>query len=112
MTQAWSLSLRVRDGPVMIQISISEDGLEFLVHIEETVRIPRTHFDDLGGRPRLLKGNMLPITAREKEILAQLARGRSNKEIAAALSICVRTVKFHVSNLLRKYEVSTRTELP
>ena len=50
------------------------------------------------------------LTGREQEVLAQLALGRSNKEIAAALYITERTVKFHVSSILKKLDASNRTE--
>ena len=50
------------------------------------------------------------LTGREQEVLTQLALGRSNKEIAAALYITERTVKFHVSSILKKLGASNRTE--
>lgn len=50
------------------------------------------------------------ITAREREVLAHLARGRSNKEIAAALDVTERTVKFHVASLFSKLGAGNRTE--
>jgi DNA-binding NarL/FixJ family response regulator len=51
-----------------------------------------------------------PLTEREHEVLRLLAQGKPNKEIAAALSISERTVKFHVSSLLSKLGASNRTE--
>jgi DNA-binding NarL/FixJ family response regulator len=50
------------------------------------------------------------LTKRETEVLQLLARGRSNKEIAADLSIVEKTVKTHVSNILGKLGVSSRTQ--
>jgi DNA-binding NarL/FixJ family response regulator len=50
------------------------------------------------------------LTEREREVLGLLAQGRSNKEIAAALTITERTVKFHVSAILGKLGASNRTE--
>ena len=52
-----------------------------------------------------------PLTERENEVLAFLLAGKSNKEIAAALVIGESTVKFHVGNILSKYDVGSRAEL-
>jgi DNA-binding NarL/FixJ family response regulator len=51
-----------------------------------------------------------PLTPREIEILGLLAAGDSNKTIAARLSISVHTVKFHISSILAKLGVASRTE--
>ncbi len=51
-----------------------------------------------------------PLTRREREVLRALADGASNQEIAAALSISLATVKKHVSNLLGKLGVQSRTQ--
>jgi DNA-binding NarL/FixJ family response regulator len=51
-----------------------------------------------------------PLSARELEILALLANGGSNKEIAAALFISECTVKNHVTNILGKLAVRDRTQ--
>ena len=50
------------------------------------------------------------LTSRETEILALIAGGKTNKEIAAGLFISVNTVKVHVSNIFQKIGVSSRTE--
>lgn len=50
------------------------------------------------------------LTAREREVLEQLARGLGNKQIAAALGISERTVKFHVSAVFAKLGATNRTE--
>jgi DNA-binding NarL/FixJ family response regulator len=51
-----------------------------------------------------------PLTEREAEVLRLLAQGKANKEIAAALSIGEKTVKTHVSNILMKLGVQSRTQ--
>jgi DNA-binding NarL/FixJ family response regulator len=51
-----------------------------------------------------------PLTRREGEVLEQLARGLTNKEIAKALGISYETVKEHVQHVLRKLGVSDRTQ--
>jgi DNA-binding NarL/FixJ family response regulator len=54
---------------------------------------------------------MAQLTTREEQIMSLLLRGYSNKEIANALEIAERTVKYHVSNILQKSQVSNRKEL-
>jgi NarL family two-component system response regulator LiaR len=51
-----------------------------------------------------------PLTPRERDILRQVASGRSNKEIAAALTITEETVKTHVANLFGKLQVDNRAQ--
>jgi DNA-binding NarL/FixJ family response regulator len=57
---------------------------------------------DADGSPRL--------TAREIEVLAAMADGASNKEIARRMNISFHTVKFHVAAILDKLEADSRTE--
>jgi DNA-binding NarL/FixJ family response regulator len=54
--------------------------------------------------------NRYGLTPREQDVLRLLARGKSDREIAAALYIGTRTVETHVSNLIAKLGVSNRTE--
>ncbi|MER0468578.1 response regulator transcription factor [Bacillus cabrialesii subsp. cabrialesii] len=56
------------------------------------------------------KDKFYQLTRREKDVLIEIANGKSNKEIAAALFISEKTVKTHVSNLLAKLEVADRTQ--
>ncbi|WP_344906009.1 ATP-binding protein [Actinomadura meridiana] len=51
-----------------------------------------------------------PLTARESEVLRLLARGRSNREIAEELFISPKTASVHVSHILAKLDVSSRSE--
>jgi DNA-binding NarL/FixJ family response regulator len=51
-----------------------------------------------------------PLTERETEVLRLVAQGRSNKQIALGLQIAEKTVKVHVSNILGKLGVQSRTQ--
>lgn len=53
----------------------------------------------------------VPLSAREREVLKLVAAGGRNRAIARELGISENTVKFHVSNLLRKAGVDSRAEL-
>jgi DNA-binding NarL/FixJ family response regulator len=63
---------------------------------------PRAAFWPTGGRDGVLTG-------REVELLALVATGKTNREIAAALVISEHTVARHVQNILAKLGVSSRT---
>jgi DNA-binding NarL/FixJ family response regulator len=52
----------------------------------------------------------LGLTERELSILEHLGAGRSNKEIAKALWLAEQTVKFHLTNIYRKLDVTSRAE--
>ena len=68
------------------------------------------------GTPALLfdSGNepseRSPLTERESEVLGLLSRGLANKQIAVTLGISEHTVKFHVSSIYTKLNVTNRTE--
>jgi DNA-binding NarL/FixJ family response regulator len=63
------------------------------------------------SRGRLQSGLSSSITGREREVLETLLDNLSNKQIADRLHISERTVKFHVSNLLTKFQLARRQDL-
>ena len=82
---------------------------------------------ELGTRARLDPGRTTPssaagsatssrsgpfaaLTAREREVLTLVAAGHNNREIAAALFISPKTASVHVSNILAKLQVASRTQ--
>lgn len=60
--------------------------------------------------PQQGTGRGSTLTEREREVLALIADGRSNREIARALVLSEKTVKTHVSNILMKLDLADRTQ--
>ena len=63
--------------------------------------------------PRLVHDHEKPIehlTTRERDVLALVADGLPNRDIAAALAISEHTVKFHLASMFGKLGAATRTE--
>jgi len=56
-------------------------------------------------------GNGLFLSERQVAVLKELAEGKSNKQIAAALKVAEPTIKMHVSALLRAFGVQNRVQI-
>jgi DNA-binding NarL/FixJ family response regulator len=68
-------------------------------------------FDPAGAEEEQTGGaESIALTAREREVLALLAAGASNKAIARALGVSIHTAKFHVASLTEKLGASGRLE--
>ena len=63
------------------------------------------------NRPAVTGRRLDKLTERETEVLALVARGMSNTEIANALTISVKTVKTHIGSLLAKLHARDRAQL-
>lgn len=86
-----------------------------LVSAVHAVAAGRVVLDEAVGRRLARQGRPGPspvggLTPRETEVLILIARGSSNKQIAIELSLGLRTVESHVSNLLAKLGLASRTE--
>ena len=89
--------LRVRDGDAVFSPRLAGFVLNAFMHSGQAA--PQLD-DDLDR-----------LTPREKEVLRHLARGYTYKEIARRLSISIKTVESHASAVLRKLQLSNRSEL-
>jgi DNA-binding CsgD family transcriptional regulator len=99
------LSGRASDArEALRQRLLADPNLELVDRVEladAVVSVPRSRDDaDL----------IEALTAREHEVLARVADGLSNRDIAAALAISEHTVKFHLAAIFGKLGASTRTD--
>lgn len=85
---------------------------ETLLAAVRAVASGRTYIDPSISKQILLQSESNPeeLTPRETDVLRQLALGRSNKEIATALSIGEETVKSHVGSVFAKLQVENRAQ--
>ncbi|MFC6079542.1 response regulator [Sphaerisporangium aureirubrum] len=82
------------------------------VHGGQVLLAPEAAEAVLGGAAGSAPGgpSIAVLTEREREVLALIASGRSNREIARELVVAEKTVKTHVSNVLMKLGVQDRTQ--
>jgi DNA-binding NarL/FixJ family response regulator len=119
-----AIALAATDDPAQVQAAFAAGAVAYVV---KTV-----HSDDVGVAvrqvfaPSLFMPGPIPahgvgvaiephpalevLTTREREILGLVAEGHSNSELARMLWVTEQTVKFHLSNIYRKLDVSNRTE--
>lgn len=88
---------------------------EQLFHAIRTAKAGGTVFhpsvvDKLAGPGKEEQSLEEPLSARELDVLALMAKGLSNKEIAQKLSVSENTVKSHITHIFEKLNVSSRTE--
>ncbi|MGM0445063.1 MAG: helix-turn-helix domain-containing protein [Bacillota bacterium] len=87
-------------------ISVSKDCNYFYQLIKKHVK--NDTFKQVEEKPKNYRFHNL--TERELDVMGQISKGKSNREIANTLIISERTVKNHVSNILKKLAVNDRTQ--
>ncbi len=65
----------------------------------------------LEGNPELVKSEATSLTPREREVVQLVAEGRTNKEVATTLNISVKTAETHRTNIMRKLDCHSLSEL-
>jgi NarL family two-component system response regulator LiaR len=107
-----------------VEGALKAGALSYLLKNVSAEELVKAVHDAASGQPRLSpeaaqvlisdfkqpKAEDFDLTEREKEMLKLMAEGLSNSDIAGRLVVSQSTVKFHVSNVLSKLGVSTRTE--
>ncbi len=75
--------------------------METKINVEDKISIDTSFVSRLA---------ILPITEREKEVLINLAKGKTNKEISSKLGLSTSTVRNHISNIFTKLKISNRSQ--
>ena len=95
----------VQRGTARLPDSIDALVMSPAVWAQSALVIPRARLE-ARAEDRLVED----LTARERDVLALVADGHPNREIAARLDISEHTVKFHLASIFGKLGVSTRTQ--
>ena len=115
------LILSMHDSAEYISTALSHGALGYILKDVPTDEIKQAIDAVMAGQRYLCtgaEGALAPaegareqLTTREQVVLLQLAQGKSNKEVAAALDISVRTVETHRKNIKRKLGISSTAGL-
>lgn len=116
------LILSMHDSPEYISSALNHGAMGYILKDVPTEEIKQAIDAVMQGQRYLCtgaKGSLEPksdnsreaLTGREQTILLQLAQGKSNKEVAIALDISVRTVETHRKNIKRKLGISSTAGL-
>ena len=116
------LILSMHDSTEYISTALSHGAAGYLLKDVPTEEIKRAIDAVMAGERYLctgasasleprIRGGKEPLTSREQTILLELAQGKSNRDVAEALDISVRTVETHRKNIKRKLGISSTAGL-
>jgi DNA-binding CsgD family transcriptional regulator len=100
LREAHAVAVRIGAKPLVRELEL----------LAERARLDLAPPDSTSTDAKSSFGDSLGLTPREAEVLALVARGYTNREIAAALVISVKTASVHVSHILRKLDAPNRVE--
>lgn len=85
---------------------------KILLGLNSSSSSDKPQFSDtlIGGKLFSVTGLVEELSNRETKVLSEMSKGFSNKQIAKHLSVSVNTIRWHVSNILAKFEAQNRTE--
>ncbi len=94
---------------------LKNENAEQLIHAirraaEGTIYFSNEQIERAQQWKQTVEAKWYSLSEREREVLQHLAAGEDNKSIAASLSIALKTTEFHITNILKKLELSSRDE--
>jgi two-component system, NarL family, response regulator len=111
------LTMHAREGDILrgmragaLGYVLKDAPLETLLEAIHMVSAGRHWVAPVVGAKLAVRMAGAELTARELDVLQQLAKGKSNHEIAAGLTMSEGTVKFHINHLLQKLGAADRTQ--
>ncbi len=111
------LTMHAREGDILrglragvLGYVLKDAPLDTLLEAIRTVYAGRHWVAPVLGAKLAVRMTGAELTARELDVVQQLAKGRSNQEIAAALTMSEGTVKFHLNHVLHKLGAADRTQ--
>jgi two-component system, NarL family, response regulator LiaR len=114
-----SIVMSGTDDPALVRASLARGAVAFVHKSVNPTDLPGVIRQAIEGNVVFPNGEGSPgtaprhdgdLTTREAEILGAVAEGQSNKQIAERLWLSDQTVKYHLTNIYRKFGVSSRTE--